>query len=118
MCRSHSRGTVQVPGRVVYVNPLHNLSVVAYDPALIGDTPVKSATLAPGGLREGSPVWVVGLSADGQPHTRATQIAGGRSAGAAAVALDALPRYQSGCCAAGESPRWTMTVCSRTKPVR
>jgi pro-apoptotic serine protease NMA111 len=68
-------GTLQVPGRVVYVNPLHNLSVVAYDPALIGDTPVKSATLAPGGLHEGNPVWVVGLSADGQPHTRDTQIA-------------------------------------------
>jgi S1-C subfamily serine protease len=69
-------GTIQVPGRVVYVNPLHNLSVVAYDPALIGDTPVKSASLAPGGLHEGNPVWVVGLSADGEPHTRATQIAG------------------------------------------
>ena len=40
------------------------------------DTPVKSAALAPGGLHEGNPVWVVGLSADGQPHTRATQIAG------------------------------------------
>ena len=68
-------GTIQVPGRVVYVNPLHNLSVVAYDPALIGNTPVKSATLAPGALHEGNPVWVVGLSADGQPHTRNTQIA-------------------------------------------
>ena len=68
-------GTVQVPGHVVYVNPLHNLSVVAYDPALIGDTPVKSANLAPGALHEGNPVWVVGLSADGQPHTRTTEIA-------------------------------------------
>ena len=68
-------GTVQVPGHVVYVNPLHNLSVVAYDPALIGDTPVKSATLAQGALHEGNPVWVVGLSADSQPHTRSTEIA-------------------------------------------
>jgi pro-apoptotic serine protease NMA111 len=68
-------GTVQVPGRVVYVNPLHNLSVVAYDPALIGNTPVQSANLAPGALHEGNPVWVVGLSADGQPHTRTTEIA-------------------------------------------
>ncbi|MGC1457524.1 MAG: trypsin-like peptidase domain-containing protein [Steroidobacteraceae bacterium] len=68
-------GTIQVPGHVVYVNPLHNLSVVAYDPALIGDTPVKSATLAPGALHEGNSVWVVGMSADGQPHTRDTQIA-------------------------------------------
>ncbi len=36
---------------------------------------VKSATLAAGALHEGNPVWVVGLSADGQPHTRNTQIA-------------------------------------------
>ncbi len=68
-------GTVEVPGRVVYVNPLHNLSVVAYDPALIGNTPVKSASLAPGALHEGNAVWVVGLSGDGQIHTRSTQIA-------------------------------------------
>jgi len=68
-------GTLQVPGHVVYVNPLHNLTVVAYDPKLIGDTPVKSAKLAPGGFKEGQPVWVVGLGADGQPHARATQVA-------------------------------------------
>ena len=39
-------GTLQVPGRVVYVHPLHNYAVVAYDPRLIGSTPVKSAHLA------------------------------------------------------------------------
>src|SRR5215472_4509013 len=38
-------GTVQVPGRVVYVHPLHNYAVVAYDPKLIGTTPVRSAKL-------------------------------------------------------------------------
>ena len=40
-------GTVQVPGRVVYIHPLHNYAVVAYDPRLIGTTPVKSAKLLP-----------------------------------------------------------------------
>ncbi|HUN24711.1 MAG TPA: trypsin-like peptidase domain-containing protein [Steroidobacteraceae bacterium] len=68
-------GTLQVPGRVVYIHPLHNLAVVAYDPKLIGDTPVRSAKLALGPLQEGEPVWVVGLSSDSELHTRATQVA-------------------------------------------
>ncbi|MGH8303997.1 MAG: trypsin-like peptidase domain-containing protein [Steroidobacteraceae bacterium] len=68
-------GTVQVPGRVVYVHPLHNYAVVAYDPKLIGSTPVRSAKLAPRELAPGEPVWVVGLGADSQMRSRSTQIA-------------------------------------------
>ena len=68
-------GTVQVPGRVVYVDPVHNFSIVAYDPRLIGTTPVKAATLKPEKLAPGQPIWVVGLGDDSQMHARATQIA-------------------------------------------
>jgi pro-apoptotic serine protease NMA111 len=68
-------GTVQVPGRVVYINPLHNLAIVAYDPKLIGTTPVKSARLKPEQLSAGQPIWVVGLGEDSQMHSRATEIA-------------------------------------------
>lgn len=68
-------GTVEVPGRVVYIHPLHNIAVVAYDPKLIGATPVKSAKLLPGELTPGEPVWVVGLGADSQMHSRNTEIA-------------------------------------------
>jgi pro-apoptotic serine protease NMA111 len=67
--------TVQVPGRVVYVDPIHNFSIVAYDPRLIGTTPVKSAILKPEKLTPGEPIWVVGLGDDSQMHSRATQIA-------------------------------------------
>jgi len=68
-------GTVQVPGRVVYVDPVHNYSIVAYDPKLIGTTPVKAATLKPQKLTAGEPIWVVGLGDDSQMHDRATEIA-------------------------------------------
>jgi S1-C subfamily serine protease len=68
-------GTVQVPGRVVYIHPLHNLAVVAYDPKLIGTTPVKGAKLAVHELAAGETVRIVGLSADSEIRSRSTQIA-------------------------------------------
>jgi pro-apoptotic serine protease NMA111 len=68
-------GTVQVPGRVVYVHPQHNLAVVAYDPKLIGNTPVKSAKLTPRELAAGESVWVVGLGSDSELRSRNTEIA-------------------------------------------
>ena len=68
-------GTVQVPGRVVYVHPLHNYALVAYDPQQIGSTPVRAARLTPRELTAGERVWVVGLGGDSQMHSRATDIA-------------------------------------------
>jgi pro-apoptotic serine protease NMA111 len=68
-------GTVQVPGHVVYIHPQHNLAVVAYDPKLIGKTPVKSAKLTPRDLSPGENLWVVGMSGDSQLRSRNTQVA-------------------------------------------
>ncbi len=68
-------GTVQVPGRVVYVHPLHDFAVVAYDPKLLGDTPVKSARLLAREISPGERIWVVGLSGDNQLRARSTEIA-------------------------------------------
>ncbi len=57
-------GTIEVPGRVEYVHPLHNLAVISYDPRLIGSTPVKAAHFSTRDLDAGEEVWVVGLRAD------------------------------------------------------
>ncbi len=57
-------GTIEVPGRVEYVHPLHNLAVVSYDPRLVGATPVRSARFSAKELAAGESVWVVGLRAD------------------------------------------------------
>ena len=68
-------GSLQVNGRVEYVHPLHNLAMVAYDPALIGDTPVKAAKLSMDALEAGDDVWVIGLKGDHQIAHQASTVA-------------------------------------------
>ncbi len=59
-------GSLEVRGKVEYVHPLHNLAVVSYDPASIGDTPVKAASFNTEPVNPGDEVWVVGLKGDHQ----------------------------------------------------
>jgi S1-C subfamily serine protease len=68
-------GTLQVPARVKFVHPLHNLAIIEYDPKLVGTTPVKSAKLAPRDIATGETVWVIGLGADSEVRARSTEIA-------------------------------------------
>lgn len=39
-------GTLEVPGEILLLHPLHNLAFVRYDPQLLGTTPVTSVQLA------------------------------------------------------------------------
>jgi S1-C subfamily serine protease len=59
-------GSLEVRGEVEYVHPLHNVAVVSYDPASIGDTPVKAAIFNTEPVNPGDEVWVVGLKGDHQ----------------------------------------------------
>ena len=59
-------GSLEVDGQVEYIHPLHNLAVVSYDPVLIGNTPVRSATVSTDMLVAGDDVRVVGLKSDHQ----------------------------------------------------
>ncbi len=68
-------GTLEVPGRVVFIHPLHNLAIVQYDPALIGTTPVRTAKFGGRPLRAGDDVTVVGLSPDTGLKSRTTTVA-------------------------------------------
>jgi S1-C subfamily serine protease len=38
--------TYKVPGKVVFLHPLHNIAILEYDPALIGDVPIDTLELA------------------------------------------------------------------------
>jgi pro-apoptotic serine protease NMA111 len=67
-------GTVEVPGKVVFIHPQHNLAVVSYDPKSIGDTPVRAATLVTKTLVAGDDVWVVGQRGDSKLLSQRTQV--------------------------------------------
>jgi S1-C subfamily serine protease len=69
-------GTVEVPGKVEFIHPLHNLAVVSYDPKSIGNTPVRAATLVSKDLQPGDDVWVVGQRSDSKIMSQKTQVAG------------------------------------------
>jgi S1-C subfamily serine protease len=66
--------SVDVPGEVVFIHPVHNLAVVAYDPWLLGDTPIRSARLRPIALESNDEVWVVGLSPDQELVSRKSRV--------------------------------------------
>jgi S1-C subfamily serine protease len=68
-------GSVEVPGRVEYIHPLHNLAIVSFDPALLDGTPVRAAALDTRDLTPGEAVTVVGLSGDSRVRSIATTVA-------------------------------------------
>ena len=67
-------GTVEVPGKVVFIHPLHNLAIVSYDPKSIGTTPVRAASLLTKPLSAGDDVWVVGQRGDSKILSQKTQV--------------------------------------------
>jgi S1-C subfamily serine protease len=66
--------TLEIPAKVIYINPLHNLAVVEYDPDLLQGTQVQAATLTKEPLRAGEQVVVVGLDPSGTLKSRSTAV--------------------------------------------
>ena len=68
-------GSLEVPGKVEYVHPLHNLAVISYDPKLLLDTPVRAAQFSEAKAVPGMQVWVVGLKPDHRIISQPTEVA-------------------------------------------
>jgi len=68
-------GSIEVPGRVEYVHPLHNLALVSFDPVLLDGTQFRAAPLDTRELVQGESVVVVGLGSDSRVRSIATTVA-------------------------------------------
>jgi len=66
--------SLEIPGEVAYVHPAHNLALVHYDTALIGDTPVRAAEFLPVDLATDDEVWLVGMTSQQQVVSRKTRV--------------------------------------------
>ena len=67
-------GALQIPAKVLYLDPLHDLAVLQYDPKLIGSTPVRNAVFSPRPLRPGDRTWLVGYQPDGTLTAQETRV--------------------------------------------
>jgi hypothetical protein len=65
-CLAFAAYPMEIPGQVVFLHPVHNYALVAYDPAALGPAgaaAVRAAALLPEpALRRGDAVYLVGLN--------------------------------------------------------
>jgi S1-C subfamily serine protease len=68
-------GSVEVVGKVEFIHPLHNLALLSYEPALIGDTPVRSIDIKTAEQKPGDELVAVGLRPDSKLVSQQVQVA-------------------------------------------
>jgi len=66
--------TIEIPGVVLFLHPVHNFTVLKYDPSLIVDSSFTAATFSKVPLQQGEDVLFVGLSRKFQPLWQTTAI--------------------------------------------
>lgn len=84
-------GAVEIPARVLWLDPLHNVAILRYDPARVAGLPVRSAVLADEPLEAGDKVWHVGLTAQ---HQVATQQAAVRRVASLVLPVSSPPQFR------------------------
>jgi len=67
--------SVEIDGRVEFIHPFHNLAVLSYDPADLGDTPVSAAALKVTAHEPGEELRAVGIRPDGSLASQSVRVA-------------------------------------------
>lgn len=54
-------GAIDIPAKVKFIHPLHNLAIIQYDPELLANSDVKSAEFDNETPESGDDVWMIGI---------------------------------------------------------
>lgn len=68
-------GSLEIPAQVRYVNPLHDLVMLQYDPKLIGNTPVRAIRFSGRRAQPGDTVWLTGFQPDDTLTSQESRVA-------------------------------------------
>lgn len=85
-------GSVELPGKVEFVHPLHNFAIVSYDPALIGDTPIRNVTFSDRPLVPGDAVYLIGAKGNHKLISHKTTVA---ETDVLRLPMPSVPRYRA-----------------------
>ncbi|MEZ4379795.1 MAG: hypothetical protein R3A79_00485 [Nannocystaceae bacterium] len=85
-------GALEIPATIAFLHPFHNYAILRYDPARLGDTPLRAAELATRSPRPGEALWVVGLRRDLQLFAQHNEVA---TVNALELPLPRPPRYRA-----------------------
>jgi S1-C subfamily serine protease len=67
-------GSVRIPGRLVYLHPLHDFAVIQYDPKRLGKTRIQKVRFVDRKVKRGETVWQVGIDQQYRIVSTKTQI--------------------------------------------
>ncbi len=84
-------GSLELSGHVVYLHPEHNLAIVQYDPAMLGNTPVRSAKFKVASLDPGESLSFVGMT---RKHTKESRRVKIERIDAVALPYTSPPRFR------------------------
>ncbi len=65
---------LEVKGKIEYIHPLHNLSLLSYEPSSVSEIPIAEITLSKQPITQGELIKQIGLNYDGVAEHRETNI--------------------------------------------
>jgi len=65
---------VEVKGKVEYIHPLHNLSLVSYNPSSVAKLPVTQIKISKNAVKQGESIKQIGMNYDGVVEYRETEV--------------------------------------------